>query len=303
MESNPILKKLGFDSGDRLVIIHADDVGMCQASLAAYADLVDFGLVSAASVMVPCPWFPATAAFCRGHAGDSVDMGVHVTLTSEFADYRWGPISTRDPVTGLMDKDGYFHATTEGVWRSAEATAIEGEIGAQVERALKAGIDVTHVDTHMGAVGQTEFAASYVRVALQHGIPPFLPRTAEAQLRERGVDAESTSMIARQLQVFEAQGLPLLDDIQAMPLEEPEDRVAQVKQVLADLPAGVTYLVGHPAKDTPELRAITADWRGRVADYQAFTSKAVADYIRDSGIHIIGWRVLRNLMRTEYTAG
>jgi predicted glycoside hydrolase/deacetylase ChbG (UPF0249 family) len=303
MEPNPILKKLGFDSRDRLVIIHADDVGMCQASLAAYADLVDSGLVSAASVMVPCPWFPATAAFCRDHAGDNVDMGVHITLTSEFADYRWGPVSTRDPATGLMDKAGYFHATREGVWRNAEPNAVEEEIGAQVERALNAGIDVTHIDTHMGAVGRPEFAVAYLQVALRHGIPPFLPRTAEAQLRERGVDAESTSMIARQLQVFEAQGLPLLDDIQAMPLEEPEDRVAQVKQVLADLPAGVTYLVGHPAKDTPELRAITADWRGRVADYEAFTSASVAGYIRDSGIHVIGWRVLRDLMRTEYTAG
>jgi predicted glycoside hydrolase/deacetylase ChbG (UPF0249 family) len=230
-------------------------------------------------------------------------MGVHVTLTSEFDGYRWGPISTRDPATGLMDKEGYFHATSEGVWRSAEPTAVQEEIGAQVERALKAGIDVTHIDTHMGAVGQPEFAAAYLQAALQHGIPPFLPRTAEAQLREIGVDAESASMIARQLQGFEAQGLPLLDDIQALPLGQPEDRVAQVKQVLAALPAGVTYLVGHPAKDTPELRAITADWRGRVADYEAFTSTSVANYVRDSGIHVIGWRVLRDLMRTEYAAG
>ena len=96
MQPNPVLKKLGLAPDDRVLIIHADDVGMCQASLAAYADLVDLGLVSSASTMVACPWFPATAAYCREHAGENVDMGVHTTLTSEFVGYRWGPISTRD---------------------------------------------------------------------------------------------------------------------------------------------------------------------------------------------------------------
>ena len=110
MLPNPVLKKLGFGDCDRLVIIHADDIGMCQASLAAYGDLVEFGLVSAASTMVPCSWFAATAQFCREYPGAGVDMGVHVTLTSEYDGYRWGPVSTRDPASGLLDQAGAFHA-------------------------------------------------------------------------------------------------------------------------------------------------------------------------------------------------
>lgn len=88
---NPFLARLGYGPDDRVVIIHADDVGMCQASLAAFADMVAFGLVSSGSTMVPCSWFPAAAAFCR--ANPEVDMGVHVTLTCEWDAYRWGPIS------------------------------------------------------------------------------------------------------------------------------------------------------------------------------------------------------------------
>lgn len=297
MLPNPILKRLGFDDHDRLVIIHADDVGMCQASLAAYSDLVDFGLISAASTMVPCSWFPATAQFCREYAGSGVDMGVHLTLTSEFEGYRWGPISTRDPSSGLLDQVGFFHADTDSVRANAEPIAVEHEIRAQVLRALESGIDVTHLDTHMGSVIDPRFLPVYVQVALEHRIPPFLIRKDEAGLRELGVDAETAAMFVHQLQVLESQGMPLLDDLQMMPLEQPEDRLEQVKGVLAALPAGITYLIIHPAKDTPELRAITPHWRGRVADYEAFTSNSLADLVKDAGIHIVGWRALRDLMR------
>ena len=152
MRPNPLLKRLGLSDDARAVIFHADDVGMCQASLAAYVDLVDFGLISAASTMVPCSWFPATAAFCRDHPGEKVDMGVHLTLTSEWDGYRWGPISTRDPASGLMDTDGYFHPDTESAQAHGDPAAVQLEIQTQVERALAAGIDVTHIDSHMGTV-------------------------------------------------------------------------------------------------------------------------------------------------------
>jgi predicted glycoside hydrolase/deacetylase ChbG (UPF0249 family) len=308
MKPNPLLKKLGLSDDDRAVIFHADDVGMCQASLAAYVDLVDFGLLSAASVMVPCPWFPATAAFCRDHP-HQVDMGVHLTLTSEWQGYRWGPISTRDPESGLIDQQGYFYHTSEQAQRNGDPTAVQREIEAQVGRALEAGIDVTHIDTHMGAVAHPKFIPAYVQTALQRRIPPFLVRNIERILQEMSdrdrlaIDASSASFIAQQLLALEEQGVPALDYIEQMPLEQADDRLEQVKQVLASLPAGITYLIIHPAKDTPELRAITESWRGRVADYEAFTSKALKDFVGDSGIHVIGWRVLRDVMRSEFSKG
>jgi predicted glycoside hydrolase/deacetylase ChbG (UPF0249 family) len=150
MPPNPVLRKLGLAENDRVVIIHADDVGMCQATLPAFAELVDFGLISSAAVMVPCPWFLAAAAFCREHPG--VDVGVHSTLTSEWETYRWGPISTRDPNSGLLDAQGCFPRTSEEVQARAQPEAARTELEAQVKRAVEAGVDVTHIDTHMGTV-------------------------------------------------------------------------------------------------------------------------------------------------------
>ncbi len=294
MQPNPILKKLGLANDDRAVIIHADDIGMCQASLTAYSDLVDFGLISAASVMVPCSWFPATAAFCRGN--EQVDMGVHVTLTSEWENYRWGPISTRDPASGLLDPAGYFHAGNQAVHEHGDADAVQHEIQAQVQRALQAGIDVTHIDTHMGTVMHPKFLGAFIQTALQHRIPPFMLRKDEDGLRALGLKAAIAALFAQQIQVFEAQGLPLLDTVILMPLDQPQERLDQVKQTLDKLPAGLTYLIIHPAQDTPELRAIAPDWPARVADYQTFSSEALRAHIQASGITVIGYRALRDLL-------
>src|SRR5512133_2008357 len=122
MTPNPFLKKLGYSDTDRLVILHTDDIGMCQASLQAFQDLWDFGTISTGAVMVPCPWFPATAEFCRKHP--EVDMGVHATLNAEWENYRWGPVSPRNPESGLMDKDGYLHQWHAGVFENAKPEAV-----------------------------------------------------------------------------------------------------------------------------------------------------------------------------------
>jgi predicted glycoside hydrolase/deacetylase ChbG (UPF0249 family) len=118
MNQNPLLKKLGYSDTDRLVIIHTDDIGMCQASVQAFKDLWTFGTISSGAVMVPCPWFPATAQMCRENP--EMDMGVHATLNAEWESYRWGPVSTRDQLSGLMDADGYFHQWHEAVYQNAK---------------------------------------------------------------------------------------------------------------------------------------------------------------------------------------
>jgi hypothetical protein len=113
MQPNPVLKQLGFSKDDRVVIIHTDDIGMCQASIDAFADMVDYGLISSGAVMVPCPWFLEAAAYARAHP--QADLGVHLTRTSEWETYRWGPISTRDPASGLLDEQGFFHKSSQVV--------------------------------------------------------------------------------------------------------------------------------------------------------------------------------------------
>ncbi len=295
---NAALKKLGFGPRDRVVVLHADDLGMCQATVSAFADLVEFGLMSSASTMVPCPWFLGAARYCREHP--QVDVGVHLTLNSEWATYRWPPLSTRDPASGLLDDEGYLPRRQQPVFDRAPAAAVEQEVRAQVRRAVAAGIDVTHVDTHMGTVAHPRFLPAYAQVALEHGVPCFALHLDEnGWRRRRGFDGESAAAAARLVQELEARGMPLFDHMTSLPLHESHDRLAAAKARLDALPPGLSLFIFHPAQDTPELRAITADWPSRVADYQVFTSAALRDYVRAAGIQVIGYRPLRDLLRSS----
>lgn len=294
MKPNPVLRQLGLGDNDRVAIIHADDVGMCQATLPAFDDLLAFGLVLCGATMVPCPWFPALAAYCRQHP--TVDMGVHLTLTSEWDTYRWGPLSTRDPASGLIDEEGYFYREPEDVQSRADAAVVQAELEAQVSRALSAGIDVSHVDTHMGTVAHFKFIAAYVGLALQRGLPALILRLDEAGWQEMGLDASTARAAVQTVAALEAQGMPLIDHMESLPLDQPEERLEQAKRAFDRLKPGVTHFIIHPAVDTPELRAIAPDWRCRVGDYQAFSSEALRRRIRDAGVHVIGYRTLRGLL-------
>ena len=297
MNPNPLLKKLGYSNDDRLVIIHVDDVGMCHASLQGFADLWDFGTISSGAVMAPCPWFPAAAKYCREQRG--VDMGVHATVNSEWDGYRWGPVSTREQAAGLMDAEGYFHKREPAAQAEADPEAVRLEIAAQVERALAAGIDVTHIDTHMGTITHPKFIAGYLQTLYHHKAPGLIPRQDAAGLMALGLDEESANMFAATILQLEEQGFPMIDTIDYLPLEDPEGHIELTKKKLGRLEAGITHFLMHPAIDTPELRAITPDWPSRVANYQAFMSREVKGFLRNKGIQVIGYRALRDVMRAQ----
>jgi len=285
MGDNPFLKTLGFSATARLVVINADDIGMCQATLPAFSNLAEAGLVSSGSVMVPCPWFPEVADFCRCHP--SVDIGVHLTLTSEWDGYRWGPISTRDPASGVIDAEGYFYRN-QSMWADIDPQAIEAEMRAQVRRAREAGLDLTHINCHMFATLDARLVGRYVKLALDERLPALMVRQPQwvEILSERAIS------------MWEAQGLPVFDHMREMYLNRPaEGRLQQAREVFDDLPPGLTYFMLHPAQNTAELRAITDDWPQRVADYETFLSAELRDHVRKAGVQVIGWRALRDAMR------
>lgn len=297
MQPNPVLKKLGFSNDDRVIIIHTDDIGMCQASVDAFADLVEFGLISSGAVMVPCPWFLEAAKFAVAHP--AADLGAHMTLTSEWETYRWGPISTRDPETGLMDEEGYFHKTSEGVWANANSEAATSELEMQIQRAMQAGINLTHIDTHMGSVAHPAIIPGYVQLAIKYGLPLMLPRmTAEDFAARRDVDNQAAEMAVGLINTLEEMGIPLLDGLSGLELEVAADRFEQAKHALRALKPGITHFIIHPSKDTPELRHITKSWDCRVADYETFMSEATREFIKNEGIHVIGYRALKEIMPT-----
>jgi hypothetical protein len=302
MRPNPVLDKLGFSDTDRVAIIHVDDVGMCQASIAAFSELWQAGIISCGAVMVPCPWSLEAAKFARQHP--DVDLGIHLTLTCEWDTYRWGPLSTRDPATGLLDEEGCFHRRSEPVQEKADLAAVQVELTTQVARAKASGIQPTHADTHMGTVVHPKFIQAYLQTAIQNGLPPMMLRLDETGWREmvHGMVDESTGeqIVAQAVQMtnmLEDMGIPLLDGIYGMPLDsDPALRFEHTKAAFDSLKPGITHFIIHAAKDTPELRAIAPDWACRDADYQTFLREDLRQHIQKTGVQVIGYRSLQALM-------
>jgi len=296
MTPNPFLQKLGYSNNERLVIIHTDDIGMCHASLQAFKDLWKFGTITSGAVMVPCPWFPATAQMCRENP--EIDMGVHATLNAEWENYRWSPLSTRDPASGLLDADGYFHQWQDAVYQNAKPEAVDAEVNAQIERALAAGIDVTHVDSHMGTIMSPLFIQSYIQAAASRRLPNMLPRI-DAQ------GMEITGMSEAELRVYEPimnqlleAGIPMLEGLLSLPLNESNGQMETAKDLLGNLPVGITHFILHPSIDTAELRSIAPDWESRVANYNTFMSDELKKFIEQEDLKLIGYRQIRNAMRS-----
>jgi predicted glycoside hydrolase/deacetylase ChbG (UPF0249 family) len=291
---NPVLKRLGLADDDRVVLIHTDDIGMCQASVAAFADLNEAGIISTGAVMVPCPWALQAASYARQHP--AADLGVHLTLTSEWQTYRWGPISTLDRASGLIDEEGFFYHRSQAVQEHGDPAAVEVELEAQVERAMRSGIVPTHVDTHMGTVAHPKYMHLYRQLALKYRLAMMIFRMDEAAWRATGMDGEAAQMAIQLTRQLEDNGFPLLDHILGMPLDVEEDRLERTKQALSSLQPGLTHFIIHPAKDTPELRAIAQDWRCRAGDYQNFMNEELRRHIQKIGLHVIGYRTLQNLI-------
>ncbi len=300
-QTYPVLTNLGYAPTDRVVVLHADDISAFQSTVSAYRDLPDVGFVSFAFAMVPSPWFPAVAAICREMAGHPhLDMGVHLTLTSESSTYRWRPLTSANTHNGLLDEEGYFHARSELVQPSADPAAVATELRARLHRAQTSGLDVTHLDSHTHSVYHSRFLNSYVDLAFEFNIPAFLLRAPEG-IVDTVYFLSGIEDFAHTAAELEERGLPLFDQAAVLPLNQPLDRAGQLLRLLAGLSPGLTYIICYPAADTPELRAAIPDrdWPNRVAEFQIFGDEELFRTVVNSGVQIIGWRTLRELFRAR----
>ncbi len=290
-----LAEQLGFSQADRVAIVHADDVGMCHAANIGAFEALDNGPATCGSVMVPCAWFAEAARMARDRP--DIDLGVHLTLNAEWEAYRWGPVLGRSAVPSLCDADGGLLRTTAETAEKADPLHVEAELRAQIERALEAGIDVTHLDSHMGTCFAPRFAEIYARLAREFELPVFLLRPDLGDLGDRPIELEPLLTAVDNL--VEA-GWPVLDGFCAASLHfSPGDGTKHNRGRLAALGTGVSYLICHPARGDEEIRVMTDEWHCREFERTFYGGDSGSAVLEELGIRTVGMKPLRDLLRSR----
>jgi len=295
MNKTALIEKLGFETTDKVVIFHIDDVGFSHSSNLATFECLDFGVASCGSVIVPAPWFLEAASICKKQP--SYDMGVHLTLTCEYDLYRWRALSSVDPKTGLLDSERSLWRTAEEAIAKVNPQAAEIEMRAQVQTALDSGIDVTHIDTHMGTVMDPKFLPSYLKIAREFKVAAFLPRVSKEDLEKNGF-GHLVDVFLKIFEKLEKSGTPILDYMIIDTMGDSPDKTDYYCKRFSEIKPGITHFLFHAAKMSTELNAIvpeTAQWRD--LDYQAFTDPKIKDCIEKYNLKIIGYREIRDMVR------
>lgn len=270
------------------LIVHADDAGMCHSVNTATIEAMQKGVVSSASVMMPCPWVQEFTEWAR--IRPEMDIGLHLTLTSEWRHYRWRPVAPWDKVRGLIDKEGYLWRDVRSVAANATPAEIETELRAQIERARQYGVRFTHFDSHMGTLfARPDYFEIYTKLAEEYGVPCMLPRANEAN----AADLKGYPVTPEMLREKERQGFKMLDRLlTGVAGRTPAERRESYLNLIAGLQPGVTKLIIHLAKDDPEIRAVTGNWEQRWGDFLFWTSDDARRALEKYNVELYTYRRL-----------
>jgi predicted glycoside hydrolase/deacetylase ChbG (UPF0249 family) len=290
-------EKLGFPKGAKVVVMHVDDVGMSLESNQGAIETMTKGVASSCSIMMTCPWVAGYFHYLKEHP--ETDAGLHLTLTSEWKDYRWGPLSGKKQVPGLVDGEGAMWASVEDVVRHSNADEVETEMRAQIERALAFGFRPTHFDSHMGTLfASPAFLQRYFKMGIEYKTPIMFPgghnTLISKVITSTGIQMEEARAAGRML--WNA-GLPVIDDLhnESYALHLPAgvspttENLRKYKtqfyiNALKSVKPGITYVIMHCSKVTPNFSAITSSSAIREGDYEAMLSPELKSFIKKEGI-------------------
>ena len=279
-------------------MIHEDDVAFCQGANDAFFELSALGTISSGSVMVPCPWFSDLAL--RAADAGSIDLGVHLTLTSEHEGYRWGPISRPSDAAGLTDDAGYLWPRVSQVRAHADADAVEAEWRAQIDRAVAAGIDVTHLDAHMGAALAPEWCDRYVALGVEYGIPALITVDLASYGPNNHLTGTAEETFAEFVHQARSAGMPVFDRVLETDFRRPRGAPVDYAAMLGDIdPADeLVYCAFHPCAPGEAERIDPECWHVRVDEYRIFGESSWAGWLDDRPFEVIGMRALRDEFRS-----
>jgi predicted glycoside hydrolase/deacetylase ChbG (UPF0249 family) len=280
-------ERLGYPAGTKLLIIHADDIGVSHSENEATIKAFEKGSISSGSIMVPCPWLPEVGVYAKAHP--DADLGLHLTLTAEWRDYKWGSAAPRTEVPSLVNERGFFPDNSEAVAKNAKLAEVEKEIRAQVERAKQFGIDPTHFDSHMGSLFSTpDLLKLYIRLGHEYKVPVML----HDQFAKPLLGAEYNSLITSKDVVTDMIYM-------ASPGDYAKGMKAFYSGVIRDVKPGLNVLLIHLALDESEMRAVTVDhpdygaaWRQ--ADFDFITSDECKKLLEENNVKVITWKEIRD---------
>jgi predicted glycoside hydrolase/deacetylase ChbG (UPF0249 family) len=286
-------EKLGYAAEDKLLIIHGDDVGVSHSQNLATFQAIQNGLVSSTSMMVPAAWSKEVAELAKSIKNP--DIGIHITLTNEWLHYNWGPEAGKTDVPGLVNPLGHMFPSCAEVAQNASPEQVEKEVRAQIESAKSMGIDVTHLDSHMGCMfyGRPENMRIYVKLALEYNIPAMINQEIY-----KGLIEPNPALF----EGLEVQKLPIIDQIIMADEKAYANGMEEFyTDALKNLPAGVHVLLLHLAFDDAEMNAVTsghdsfhAPWRQK--DYDFFTSEQAKKLLEEQNIKLITWKEIGKLL-------
>jgi predicted glycoside hydrolase/deacetylase ChbG (UPF0249 family) len=283
-------ERLGWPAGSRVVIFHVDDAGMSHDSNMGAFESIEQGVATSVSVMFPCAWVSEFAKHWKQHP--EIDAGIHVTLTSEWDKYRWGPVAGKEAVPGLVDPQGCLWHGGDDVLKHASPDEVETEIRAQLDRCVTIGITPTHLDTHMGVVfARPDYTERYLKVGIEKKIPVMLAAGHFQYLVEENKEALEMARAAG-LKAWDA-GLPCLDDIHTGSYGwKPEEKKAKLIEFLHTMKPGLTQVILHCTKPTQVFEFISGSGASRLADTQVMTDPDIKKVLADEKILTTSWREL-----------
>ena len=284
---------LGYPADSRLLIIHADDFGMMHSVNTAIEEALEKHWVTSASILVPCPWFPEVATWAKSHP--DADLGIHLALNADWTSYRWSSVSPQPKGSSLLDADGYLPLTSEYVDAHARPEDVEVETHAQIDKALAAGIRLSHLDTHMGTIATTTpLMNEYVKLGHAYHLPVLLEHDGVTQ----GKDGMHASIFGHDVLLNAGANEIVIDRVLQMTPGVPKAQwLDAYKKMLQPLPPGTYQLIVHLAHDGEEIRGATfdhpdwgAEWRQN--DLDLVSSPAFQKFLKDQGFILITWRQL-----------
>jgi predicted glycoside hydrolase/deacetylase ChbG (UPF0249 family) len=280
-------ERLGYSKDAKLLILHADDLGMSHSENAATFYAIEHGSVNSASIMIPTPWITEAASYQHDHP--NADFGLHLTLTSEWNYLKWGSVASSSNVPGLLNKNGFFFSTVDSVYRSASAAEVEKELRAQIEKARSLGIDITHLDSHMGTLfGRTDYLKVLIKLGREYKLPVLLSKPIFKMGFNIDLDSLTTDNDVTLDMIYMAYPQNYKDGMENF-----------YTNTLKSLRPGVSEIIFHVGYNDNEMQAATidhpdygAEWRQ--ADFNFFSSDKCKTLLKEQNIQLITWREIRD---------